>query len=125
MKDISYKFPKSGRVKINGAFGSDDGMVGGFGKDGKKFVENYEKITFEDAKKRAEWVTKLRALGVKGAHADDGWHNREGNSFNLCYPHFNDGLEIGDMFALGDYQKFSVVIVKKITGFFTKTYHYK
>lgn len=125
MKDIAYKWPKSERVKTGGAFGSDDGLVEGIGESGKDFVENHERIVREDTEKRATWISQLRQLGVKGAHQDDGWHKRNDRYFTLCYPHFNDGIEIGDMVALGDYGKFVVVFVTEISGFFSKKYYYK
>lgn len=47
------------------------------------------------------WVAELRAAGVKAAHPNDGWVNREKNYFQLAYPQFNDGLAVGDLAALG------------------------
>jgi hypothetical protein len=48
------------------------------------------------------WIARLRAHGVKAAHPDDGWVDRRQNKVHLCYPQFNDGLEVGDLLALGD-----------------------
>ena len=53
------------------------------------------------AREEAEWVAALRHIGVKAAHPDDGWVNRETNEVYLCYPQFNDGLQAGDRLALG------------------------
>lgn len=50
---------------------------------------------------RQAWIADLRAQGVKAAHPDDGWVERETNKVHLCYPDFNDGLEVGDLLALG------------------------
>lgn len=43
----------------------------------------------------------LRRNGVKAAHPDDGWVNRERNGVRFCYPQFNDGAGVGDTVALG------------------------
>lgn len=50
---------------------------------------------------QAQWIADLRAQGVKAAHPDDGWVNREQNQLHFCYPQFNDGAAIGDVVALG------------------------
>lgn len=47
------------------------------------------------------WLAGLREQGVKAAHPDDGWVNREANKVHLCYPQFNDGLVVGELLALG------------------------
>jgi hypothetical protein len=47
------------------------------------------------------WVADLRAGGVKAAHPDDGWVDRKRDRVHLCYPQFDDGVEIGDTIALG------------------------
>jgi hypothetical protein len=50
---------------------------------------------------KREWIAGLRARGVKAAHPDDGWVDRDKNRVHLCYPDFNDGLKVGDLLALG------------------------
>ena len=47
------------------------------------------------------WIARLRDHGVKAAHPDDGWVDRERNRVHLCYSDFNDGLQVGDLLALG------------------------
>lgn len=47
------------------------------------------------------WVAHLRQMGIKAAHPDDGWVDREVNKIHLCYPQFNDGLKVGELLALG------------------------
>lgn len=49
----------------------------------------------------AQWVAELRAGGVKASHPNDGWVDRAAYKVHLCYPQFNDGLEVGDLLALG------------------------
>lgn len=53
------------------------------------------------AREEREWIASLRAKGVKAAHPDDGWVDRDVNRVHLCYPQFDDGLEVGDVLALG------------------------
>jgi hypothetical protein len=52
-------------------------------------------------RQQTEWIAGLRAAGIKAAHPDDGWVDRENNIVTLCYPQFNDGIEPGDLIALG------------------------
>lgn len=59
------------------------------------------KIELSMNEEEAAWVTRLRACGVKAAHPDDGWVNREKNSVYFCYPQFNDNPVVGDLIALG------------------------
>lgn len=58
-----------------------------------------------------EWIAKLRAAGVKAAHPDDGWVDREADTVHLCYPQFNDGLGVGDLLALGGPERSRIVRV--------------
>jgi hypothetical protein len=52
-------------------------------------------------RKNDEWVTALRNQGIKAAHPDDGWVDREKNRVQFSYPQFNDGADVGDVIALG------------------------
>lgn len=65
------------------------------------FVETWARICREGHNTELEWIAKLRAVGVKGSHPDDGWVNREQNYVSFVYPQFNDGPQVGDMIALG------------------------
>lgn len=55
----------------------------------------------EMADERTAWIAELRAKGVKAAHPDDGWVDREASVLTLVYPQFNDGVSPGDLVALG------------------------
>lgn len=68
---------------------------------GNRLLENL--ISFEERRETEEvcWVDRLRAMGVKAAHPDDGWVNRDENRVHLSYPQFFDGLQEGDLLALG------------------------
>lgn len=48
-----------------------------------------------------EWIKKLRTEGFKASHPNDGWVDRKNKSICLAYPHFNDGLQVGDKLMLG------------------------
>ena len=64
--------------------------------------------------KKVRWINWLRFGGVKASHPDDGWHTRDKRYFQFSYPHFNEGVCVGDMVALGDPDSFIVVMVKEI-----------
>lgn len=53
------------------------------------------------ARQERDWVADLRARGVKAAHPNDGWVDRDLNRIHLAYPQFSDGLGVGDLLALG------------------------
>lgn len=55
------------------------------------------------------WVSTLRGQGVRAAHPDDGWVNREHNTVAFVFPYFNDGLAPGDMVALGTHAGHRIV----------------
>lgn len=54
-------------------------------------------------KKQADYVARVRALGAKMAHPNDGWVDRERNIARPSYPYFDDGAEVGDLICLGFY----------------------
>ena len=66
-------------------------------------LENIQKILGiynTQSKKDEELIKRLRSEGVKAAHPDDGWHEREKHYIQLSYPLFNDGVDVGDRIAL-------------------------
>ena len=91
-------------------------------------VHRFEDITLKQEIETAQWVKFLQSLGVKAAHPDDGWVNREENYVQLVYPQFNDSPKVGDIICLG--QSFNnknrlVRVTKKpITGILSKTRKY-
>lgn len=125
IEEQEIMFSNSNRAKITGYYCSGDGLCSGIGESGKKFVDVYEKTKKEQEERKAKFVFLLRQLGVTASHPDDGWHDRNGNNFGLAYPYHNDGVKVGDMVALGNYDDFVVVKVEKISGWFSKKYHYK
>ena len=127
MKINTQDYPKTaGRAQINGSVVSNDGIVQGIGEEGKNFVRGYEKSVKNHRDNIEKWIKTISNLGITYAQPDDGYHHREDGYFSTSgYPHFGDKPKVGDMVALGDYEKFVVVIVKKVSGFFSKTYSYK
>jgi len=60
-------------------------------------------------------IKKLREQGVKAAHPDDGWVNREKNTVRLEYPIFNDNPQVGDLIALGwPWRGYRLVLVTEL-----------
>jgi hypothetical protein len=64
-------------------------------------VANAVAIDQDMNRQEREWVEHLRARGVKAAHPDDGWVDRQKNTVQFAYPHFNDRPSVGDVIALG------------------------
>lgn len=96
-------------------FITDDGAVLTANSDaGMRFVQLFAQAQKEYRDKKAAWVEQLRADGVKAAHPNDGWVDRENRVAQLCYPQFYDGLAVGDWLALGDHEKWIIVRVTAI-----------
>lgn len=64
-------------------------------------VARWAKICHEAHDRDEAWIAMLRREGIKAAHPDDGWVDRENNTVHFAYPQFNDGAGIGDKIALG------------------------
>lgn len=60
-----------------------------------------------------QWCDELREAGIRAAHPDDGWVDRQANTVRLEYPQFAGRLEVGDLIALGQPERYRVV---RITG---------
>jgi hypothetical protein len=80
---------------------SQDGLVKGNSPSGDEFVKVYDAVCVEHNEKERQCIAFLRHIGVKMAHPDDGWVNREKNILNPCYPSFNDNPKVGDLIYLG------------------------
>lgn len=76
-------------------------------------VYDFIAICEEDTRKRRIWIAGLRTQGIRAAFPDDGWHDRERQRILSSYPHFNDGVQVGDTIAIGDHQGY---IMQMITG---------
>jgi hypothetical protein len=66
--------------------------------------QHFDMVVAIDRQLRAEiteWITGLRIFGVKAARPDDGWVDRLANRLKMEYPDFDDGLQVGDLLALG------------------------
>ncbi len=91
--------------------GGNGATVGG----SQEFID----LWIENERKRAEekklWIEELRSKGIKAAHPNDGWVDRINNTVKFAYPQFNDGVEIGDLIALGtSYEDIRIVKVINI-----------
>lgn len=64
-------------------------------------VATFATIACDMERDQNAWIAALRAAGVKAAHPDDGWVDRECNTVFFCYPQFDDGVAVGDLIALG------------------------
>ncbi len=64
-------------------------------------VARWTQICHEAHDLEVAWLSMLRREGIKAAHPDDGWVNRQKNTVHFAYPQFDDGAGIGDRIALG------------------------
>lgn len=80
----------------------------------RAFLERFAQHQAEYDLNRRRWCNQLKSIGVKAAHPDDGWHNHKEREFMLCYPDFNDGVQVGDLVALGAPDEYRVVTVRRI-----------
>lgn len=67
-------------------------------------VALWDDICARQAERKSDWTTRLRDVGVKLAHPDDGWVHRDADPPYLnvsWYPQFNDNPQVGDLMALG------------------------
>lgn len=67
---------------------------------GGDFVASLVKICRDAASHEKRWIAAMRSAGLKAAHPDDGWVDRERNEVGFCYPSFYDNPRVGDEIAL-------------------------
>lgn len=78
---------------------SDDGRMR---SSDPSAVALWDSIGNRMANDKRTWTDILRSLGVKYAHPDDGWVNRDRNTHTRSwYPQFDDRPEVGDLIAFG------------------------
>lgn len=67
------------------------------------FAAVWDRVVADTLSREQAWVAGLRLMGVKAAHPDDGWVDREPGreAVQPEYPQFNDGVAAGDLIALG------------------------
>lgn len=63
--------------------------------------KSWAEICREGQSQQDAWIATLRKQGVRGAHPDDGWVNRQANEVQFVYPQFMDGVQAGSLVALG------------------------
>lgn len=93
---------------------------------GHEFLTRWQDSCIEAQRHEDKWIEMLRKDGIKAAHPDDGWVNRQDNKVVLCYPQFNDGVSIGDRICLGWHDKWRIVTITSIEQGLTglKYYHF-
>lgn len=66
-----------------------------------RLVSQWRSICLDAQARLDEWRAALRAAGIKAAHPNDGWVDREALTVIMVYPDFDDGAGVGDVIALG------------------------
>lgn len=91
--------------------------------DGDSFVGLFASISIENEKKDAEWIQFLIDTGVKAAHPNNGWVDREKKIIRLVDPYFKCMLFPGDIIAIGDRDDYKLVkILWEITSKYVLRY---
>ncbi|QVW28940.1 hypothetical protein [Bacillus phage SWEP1] len=90
---------------------SNDGLCK---SNNAEFIHTWNETGKRMEEEKRQWISDLRSQGVKAAHPDDGWVDREKDTVFFCYPHFNDYPQIGDTIALGWSDKWRLVKVVNI-----------
>ncbi len=96
----------------------------------ESFMDCFNESVRTNRELTEDWIKKLKSLGVKASHPNDGWIDREKKIAFFSYPHFNIGVDLGNKIALGTHHSFIIVEVSKVEvkkGIFgdLKYYHYK
>lgn len=92
-------------------FRSDDGLCE---SSDPSFVQVWNNVVNQRNSEKTDWISNLRAAGIKAAHPDDGWVDRTENRVAFAYPQFDDGADVGDMVALGWPDRFRLVKVTEV-----------
>lgn len=88
-------------------FTSSDGLMS---SSDPGAVQRWEAIGARMASDEKDWTARLREMGVKMAHPDDGWVHEPGRGYtpdnpakwlSPTYAQFDDGPKVGDVIALG------------------------
>lgn len=91
-------------------------MIGLVATSSPEFANAWAAICRQGQVEQDEWIAALRADGVKAAHPDDGWVDRERNEVRLVYPQYNDGVSADDIIALGCPDRHRLVRVVGVSG---------
>ncbi len=90
----------------------------------QSFIDQWHATAARLKQEEWDWIADLRARGVKAAHPNDGWVNRIDNMLQLVYPQFNDGVQVGDIIALGDSSEYHLVKITFIHKDYFDYLHY-
>lgn len=88
------------------------------------FVSLFKKVEADHNRRTELWIGHLVDYGVKAAHPDDGWVDRENNEVSFAYPYFNLRPSVGDTIVLGDCSKCRIVQVDSIRKGIIEFYTY-
>lgn len=92
---------------------SKDGLAQSNNKD---LISSWDNIQTKHQSEETGWIAELRSKGIKAAHPDDGWVNRDNNSIQFVYPQFNDKPKAGDRIVLGwpwEYREVCIISIKQ------------
>lgn len=89
-------------------------LIGLIRTDDTEFAKKWTASCLEAQQEQDEWIKLLRLDGIKAAHPDDGWVNRQENKISLVNPQFNDGVNVNSIVAIGDPDKYRLVIIIKV-----------
>lgn len=81
-----------------------------------QFLKQFATVCLEMDQAQTRWILALQSIGIKAAHADDGWIDRSSDYYDvvtLQSPLFDNGVRVGDMIALGDPEAYRV---RKVLG---------
>jgi hypothetical protein len=80
---------------------SNDNLMTTTNPDNYQHVVSYNQICEDYKSNKDSWIQSLKDQGYKAAHPNDGWVDREKNTVQFVYPHFNLCPQIGDKIMLG------------------------
>lgn len=83
-------------------------------QDGANFIVSLSNGIRDYEVEMDKWKRELAQRGVKGAHPNDGWVNRDENTVIFVYPHFDYGISVGDFIALGDKDEFCIARITEV-----------
>jgi hypothetical protein len=92
--------------------------------EGDRFVATFAAMVRDSEHDEAAWIAALRAKGVKAAHPDDGWVDRDEQRLHFCYPTFFEEPQPGDLVALGNHREFRLVRVTSIDDLWASMPYY-
>jgi hypothetical protein len=79
---------------------SNDGLL----KSNSKYsVDNWNDIIEKSEMQKQKYIELCKKMGLKLAHPNDGWVDRENNILTISHPYFKESIKVGDLIGLGFY----------------------